>query len=101
MHNGARLWASSEPLMLRRIRPEHNERRFYVLAVAADLFGNIVLMRNWGRIGTGGRQREDLHCDFTAAAESLDRLAQKKRRRGYVDYGICRNDRPKLCPPMR
>lgn len=89
MHNGAELWRSSEPLLLRRIRPEHNERRFYALAVTADLFGNIVLMRRWGRIGTGGRLREELHCDFASAAESLDRLARKKRRRGYVDYSVC------------
>jgi predicted DNA-binding WGR domain protein len=80
--------------MLRRIRPEHNERRFYALAVRADLFGNIVLMRNWGRIGTGGSQREDLQCDFTSAAESLERLARKKRRRGYVNYGVAHLDLP-------
>jgi predicted DNA-binding WGR domain protein len=83
--------------MLRRIRPEHNERRFYALAVTADLFGNIVLMRNWGRIGAGGRQREELHCDVVAAAESLERLARKKRRRGYVDYG---GYSPELCLPV-
>ncbi len=100
MHNGAKLWGSSEPIMLRRIRPEHNERRFYALAVTVDLFGNIVLMRNWGRIGAGGRQREELHSDVVAAAESLERLVRKKRRRGYVDYGICRGYSPELCPPV-
>ncbi len=98
MHNEAELWRSSEPLLLRRIRPEHNEQRFYALAITADLFGNIVLMRRWGRIGTGGRLREELHCDFASAAESLERLARKKRRRGYFDYSAC-TQQPCLCPP--
>lgn len=84
MHSEARLWASSEPLMLRRIRPEHNERRFYTLAVTADLFGNIVLIRRWGRIGTDGKQLEELHDDLASASASLEWLARKKRKRGYA-----------------
>jgi predicted DNA-binding WGR domain protein len=56
-----------------------------MLAVTADLFSNIVLIRRWGRIGTGGKQREELHDDFAAASASLVRLAGKKRRRGYAD----------------
>ena len=99
MHCGVRQWDSSEPLMLRRVRPECNEQRFYALAVTADLFGNVVLMRHWGRIATAGKQREELHGDFASAAASLERLAEKKRKRGYVDYGICRSNRPELCPP--
>ena len=73
------------PLLLRRIRPEHNERRFYALLLTPDLFGNIVLMRIWGRIGTGGKQRGDLHPDYSSAASTLERLAGRKRRRGYLD----------------
>jgi predicted DNA-binding WGR domain protein len=99
MHSGVCRWDSSDPLMLRRIRPEHNERRFYVLVVIADLFGNVVLMRHWGRIATAGRQREELHGDFASAVASLERLAKKKRKRGYVDYGICHSNGPELCSP--
>lgn len=100
MHDAAKLWASSAPLMLSRIRPEKNERRFYALALTADLFGNVVLMRHWGRIGTGGKQREDLFSDFSSAAESLGRLARKKRRRGYVEYGICLVSLPPAGRPL-
>ena len=71
--------------MLRRVRPEHNERRFYALSVTADLFGNAVLVRYWGRIGTCGKQREELHGDFASASASLELSAREKRRRGYVD----------------
>jgi len=87
MDDVAEFRVSFEPLLLRRIRPEHNERRFYAMVVTSDLFGNVVLMRNWGRIGTGGKQRVDRHDDFVGAAASLERLARKKRRRGYVDCG--------------
>jgi predicted DNA-binding WGR domain protein len=90
MHNGAGLHDFSAPTILRRIRPEYNERRFYALAVTADLFGNIVLLRTWGRIGTEGKQRGDLHPDYTSAASSLERLAGRKRRRGYLDWDLCR-----------
>ena len=76
------------PLLLKRIRPEHNERRFYALLVTSDLFGNILLMRIWGRIGTGGKQRGDLHPDYSSAASTLERLAGRKRRRGYVDCDV-------------
>ena len=88
MDDVADFHVSFEPLLLRRIRPEHNERRFYAMAVTSDLFGNVVLMRHWGRIGTGGKQRVDRHEDIAGAAKSQEVLARKKRRRGYLDYGI-------------
>jgi predicted DNA-binding WGR domain protein len=99
MHSGACRWDSSEPLMLRRVRPERNEQRFYALAVTADLFGNVVLMRHWGRIATAGKQREELHGDFASAVASLERLAKKKRRRGYVDYGTAAVTTPSSARP--
>jgi predicted DNA-binding WGR domain protein len=81
---GERQWDGiPEGLELRRIRPEKNERRFYSLAITFDLFGGLLLTRNWGRIGTSGRQRLDLHSDLTDAREALTRLAQVKRKRGY------------------
>lgn len=71
---------------LRRIRPERNERRFYRMDVATDLFGTAVLMRNWGRIGTHGRLRSDPYPDEAAARAALLALAAAKRRRGYRDW---------------
>jgi predicted DNA-binding WGR domain protein len=70
-------------IVLERRRPERNEHRFYALAVAADLFGKVLTLRNWGRRGAGGRLREDLYSDFPTALASLERIAGKKRRRGY------------------
>jgi len=72
-------------LVLRQVDPETNAYRFYALTIERDLFGRVVLVRRWGRIGTRGRERTDLHADETAAAEALTRLAAAKRRRGYQD----------------
>ena len=72
-------------LVLRRVDPEENIARFYALMIERDLFGHVVLVRRWGRIGTRGRERTDLHADETAAAEALASLAAAKRRRGYQD----------------
>jgi predicted DNA-binding WGR domain protein len=77
-------------LVLDRIRPDKNERRFYAISIAIDLFGNTLLFRNWGRIGTGGRVRFDVCYGQPEAIAALHNLAQLKRRRGYRD----RNPRP-------
>ena len=72
-------------LVLRRVDPEQNIARFYALMIERDLFGRVVLVRHWGRIGTRGRERTDPHDDETAAAKTLAKLATTKRRRGYRD----------------
>ena len=58
--------------------------RFYSLQVERDLFGGVVLTRQWGRIGTTGRTRLEAHSGEEAAREVLERISAAKRRRGYV-----------------
>jgi predicted DNA-binding WGR domain protein len=57
--------------------------RFYVLAIEPTLFGDTALVREWGRIGSLGRRRLDLHADPATAVETLDIWLARKRRRGY------------------
>lgn len=71
-------------LTLQRIRPERNERRFYRMEVVSDLFGTVLLLRRWGRIGTDGRLRGDPYPDEAAAFAALGAMGERKRRRGYV-----------------
>lgn len=71
-------------VILTRIRPWKNERRFYAASVAGDLFGNILLFRNWGRIGTAGRIRYDIFPGAPEATAAMEKLATAKRRRGYI-----------------
>ena len=68
---------------LTRIRVEKNERRFYSLEINTDLFGYVLLSRNWGRIGTAGRLRLDPHPSFAMAHTALVQMERAKRRRGY------------------
>jgi len=75
----------AEAVSLIRVRPEHNEWRFYRMEIWPDLFGHALLVRQWGRIGTEGHQRLDPHPDPGAALNALAHLATQKRRRGYQD----------------
>src|ERR1700757_2750929 len=77
-----------EAASLIRVRPEHNEFRYYRMEVWPDLFGRALLMRQWGRIGTEGRRRMDPHPDPGAAVNALAELAGQKRRRGYQDRTV-------------
>ncbi|WP_165915128.1 WGR domain-containing protein [Rhizobium sp. PP-F2F-G48] len=72
-----------EPLHLTRIDPERNMARFYLLSLQPTLFGDVSLLRNWGRIGTGGRTKIDTYDEAEAASAACDRLERSKRRRGY------------------
>ena len=64
-------------LVLRRV-DETNTRRFYALLIERDLFGRVVLIRRWGRIGTRGRERSEEH---SSEAEAAAAMACRSRRR--------------------
>ena len=71
------------PVALRRVEPARNMARFYSLDVERDLFGRVVLVRRWGRIGTAGKVRLDEYEGEGAALAALHALQQRKVRRGY------------------
>jgi predicted DNA-binding WGR domain protein len=71
-------------LHLRRIDPVRNMRRFYRMSIQRDLFGGASLVREWGRIGFRGQRLIELHPDEGRAVSALVKLAQAKRKRGYV-----------------
>lgn len=73
------------PLHLRRIDPSRNMRRFYMLAIQPTLFGGASVMRNWGRIGTGGQSMMETFDRNEDAVSASMRLERSKRRRGYRD----------------
>jgi predicted DNA-binding WGR domain protein len=68
---------------LHRIDPNRRMARFYAMAIQRDLFGCIVLTKQWGRIGTCGRRVAETHPTEAQAVEALERQAERKRRRGY------------------
>lgn len=70
-------------LYVERIEPEKNMARFYALAVQQTLFGEIALVRNWGRIGSRGQTKIHVFGDESQAIGLFLELLQKKRKRGY------------------
>lgn len=73
------------PLSLRRIEPALNMRRFYALALQPTLFGEVSLVRHWGRIGTRGQFLTQTFPEAAAARRAFERLARAKRARGYAE----------------
>ena len=72
-----------------RIRPEHNEWRFYRMEVWPDLFGHALLLCQWGRIGTEGRRRLDPDPDPVPPSTRLPALPGASVA---VDIGIATYD---------
>lgn len=81
--------------LLYRRDPARNLARFYQVSISRDLLGQVVLHREWGRIGQrglgrlgglGGRHGQS-HCEafvsFAAAEVALTRLLRQKQHRGY------------------
>ncbi|MBQ0820712.1 WGR domain-containing protein [Microvirga sp. HBU67558] len=73
----------SAPVHLQRIEPGRNMARFYSMEVERDLFGRVVLVRRWGRLGTAGRTRLDEYKGEGEALAALKALHGAKMRRGY------------------
>jgi len=71
-------------LQLCRIDPERNMQRFYRVSLQTDLFGGCTLIREWGRMGSGGRVRQDGFENEEQAVSALVALSAAKIRRGYV-----------------
>lgn len=73
----------SDRILLFRNDPDRNMHRFYALSVEPDLFGGARLVREWGRQGTVGRSMATHHEDQDLAQDALEKMRDRKRRRGY------------------
>jgi predicted DNA-binding WGR domain protein len=71
------------PIILHRIDPLKNMRRFYRLDVRRDFFGQWCLVREWGRIGRGGQMRMIACATAAEAHAALVGQRRVKERRGY------------------
>lgn len=79
-----RIRAMTAPaLELRRIDTTRNMRRFYRLELQPELFGGVLLVRQWGRIGARGRIVADRFESEELAAQALAQHTDRKMRRGY------------------
>lgn len=73
--------------LLERVDRGRNAYRYYVLSIEPSLFGDVTLVREWGRIGGRGRRSIGLHPDERAAREELSSWLARKVRRGYLPRG--------------
>jgi predicted DNA-binding WGR domain protein len=55
-------------LVLHRRDPEQGRGRFFSLMIERDLFGTIRLVRNWGPVGSKGREQAEIFSNETEAA---------------------------------
>lgn len=74
----------SGPVTLFCIDPAKRKLRFYKMFIAPSLFGEWLLVREWGRIGSLGQVRTDHFANAGAARLALQNLARDELRRGYV-----------------
>ena len=70
--------------LMYRIDGSKNMARFYALVTTPTLFGEVSVLRNWGRIGTGGQLCLMTFATAQEANQELARLHRVKSRRGYV-----------------
>jgi predicted DNA-binding WGR domain protein len=71
-------------LHVQRVDATRNMARYYRLAIEPTLFGNICLVRNWGRIGTRGQERLDFFDSEKQALLIFLEILRSKRRKGYL-----------------
>ena len=73
----------AQDIYLRRIDPSRNMARYYVLSIQPTLFGGSSVVREWGRIGTRGQCKVELHDDLQQAEQVKTSIERSKLRRGY------------------
>jgi predicted DNA-binding WGR domain protein len=76
---------TDDAIHLHRIDPARNMARFYRMSSTPSLFGDICVVREWGRIGRPGRIRIDLYKAAEEAMAAREALSRVKRQRGYRD----------------
>ena len=72
---------------LHRIDLGANMARFYCIDVAATLFGDVSIVRTWGRIGTHGRTSIETCATVEDAKKVALQTLRDKIRRGYLPAG--------------
>lgn len=74
-------------LTLRRMDPTLGMARFYAVSIEPSLFGETILIRRWGRIGTHGQRLEMWFSSSDEALSALSEIAARKLRKGYGVVG--------------
>ncbi|MBO9112558.1 MULTISPECIES: WGR domain-containing protein [Rhizobium/Agrobacterium group] len=74
-----------------RIDANRNMARYYALAIRPTLFGEIAVVRSWGRIGKAGGEMTEVFGNEKDAIWRFLELVLQKRKRGYKPAINCGN----------
>lgn len=77
-------------IYLEKRKSNQNMQRFYAMHVVQTIFGEWALIREWGRIGSGGTVREQWFDTEEEAIAAGNRLQAAKEKRGYNLLSECR-----------
>ena len=72
---------------LHRIDHDANMARYYCVDIAPTLFGDVSVVRTWGRIGTHGRTSIETCASVEEAERAASQTLRRKMRRGYLPAG--------------
>ncbi|AGS25168.1 MULTISPECIES: WGR domain-containing protein [Rhizobium] len=70
-------------LYVERVDASKNMARYYAMSIEPNLFGDICLLRKWGRIGTKGQTMIQHFGREKEAVQLFLELLRQKRKRGY------------------
>lgn len=87
IESGGMELTATTPVHLIHVDPDVNMARFYGIELQPTLFGEVSVLRTWGRIGTNGQAMMVTFDDEAQASEALQKLEKQKLRRGYVPVG--------------
>ncbi|MGO7564457.1 WGR domain-containing protein [Rhizobium johnstonii] len=79
-------------LYVERTDASKNMARYYAMTIEPNLFGEVCLIRRWGRIGAAGQRREHHFAREEEAVRLFLQLLKKRRSRGYRPKPHIRQD---------
>jgi len=69
--------------VLHMVDPGRNAAKFYTMVVSPSLFGDVALVRSWGRIPKKGALRISLFASYGEAEVAKAKIVAQKLARGY------------------
>ena len=78
-----RMTSTPHHLYIERRDAARNMARFYALSIEPTLFGDVCLIRRWGRIGTRGQMKAMSFSREDEALALFAKIQRQKARRGY------------------
>jgi predicted DNA-binding WGR domain protein len=72
-------------VLLKKVDPDTNMNRWYMVTVQPTLFDTVAVVYAWGSRTTGAQQVRAWPAESEAAAQELaGKLVERKLKRGYV-----------------